>query len=476
MRKRLFLFASFVLLFSTSSLLAIPVGVFNFTDDIGRDAGKCTGYGFTQYVASNEYRITASGNDIWGKDDGCHFAYNQLSGDQRVTMSGEWIMAPDGWSKFGVMIRNGTPGNIASNAVFLSSVTRRNYDRAAFQTRRAVGNDATNITEAFVNPTKKLGLQRVTLSNGDKVVEGLADWGSGWESYGYEVNPSLDDLALFGVVVTAHKGGTNNGLAQAKVTDVEFTENPDVVGDWYIPASAKMDECPLGGDFSGFLVRAIKAGAGTDLKGDRYADCYPKMDELLDTGEIAGVPGVVDFAALRLETLVNLCDGGEGGNFKSGDGYPDHSFPSIDPNPVRIFPQDTSYGDVDPPGGDDQFATEALGCIYLTEGWHTLGGRADDGLQVRVGGVVLGQTSSWNNAQNWDFYISAEGLYELQARAYEDGGGADMEVYEILADGTRILLNDRSVDGASHVYVPEPATIALLGFGGLAMVRIRKKR
>jgi hypothetical protein len=58
---------------------------------------------------------------------------------------------------------------------------------------------------------------------------------------------------------------------------------------------------------------------------------------------------------------------------------------------------------------------------------------------------------------------------------YEQGGGSDLELYEVFSDGTRILLNDLN-GGGSAVYVPEPATIALLGFGGLAMLRVRRKR
>ena len=134
-----------VVLFFSASAFATPIGVFDFADDVGRDAGKCIGYGITQYIAADEYRITASGADIWGKDDGFHYAYKQMTGNVKVTMSGEWIQAPDGWSKYGLMIRNGTPGNVASNAVFYNVITNRAKDLVQLQGRTAVGNNAGNI-------------------------------------------------------------------------------------------------------------------------------------------------------------------------------------------------------------------------------------------------------------------------------------------------------------------------------------------
>jgi hypothetical protein len=172
----------------------------------------------------------------------------------------------------------------------------------------------------------------------------------------------------------------------------------------------------------------------------------------------------------RVEQFVNLHDSGGRANFAN-----DQSFPGIDG-----FEQPTS----DPagtglfePDDDDNFATEVLACIYLKAGLHIIGANSDDGTIIEIGGVQIGATETWkgNSDRDFLFIAPAEGFYSFRARSMEGGGGASLELSEVLANGTRVLLGDVA-NGASAVYVPEPATIALLGFGGLAMLRVRRKR
>ncbi len=60
-------------------------------------------------------------------------------------------------------------------------------------------------------------------------------------------------------------------------------------------------------------------------------------------------------------------------------------------------------------------------------------------------------------------------------------GGGSLELQEVVADLTspnglrRILLGD-TARGGSEVRIPEPATVALLGLGGLSLLGIRRKR
>lgn len=474
MCKRLLIVAT--VMFMTAPAFA-AVGVFDFSEDIGNPGGT----GGTRYVATDEYLILAGGGDIWGNADQFHYAYNEVSGNIRMELAPAWdIGGVNDWAKIEVMFReNTTPGS-----VHYSTATRRGDGDAAHDPYNSVVDDYAGMQwrpaadggsagyDWWGRVPQKIAAQRV-VSNGYQLVQALGDFGSGWENIHTELVPGLADDLLLGAAVTSHD---NWWLVQARVGEVAYTENPDVI--------APMAGAPLAeacGDTPGFLVSVAKLPSpwnfyddGVAENGDARADKYNQAEYLVKNGTLDGfvdgtgyeVTGGVDAieAATRYRELVNLSDWGGVREFTAPD-HPDFCFPGVD-----------DWTDpADDPDDDNWFGVVVEACVELTEGVHIFGGAFDDGVLIRVGGTEIGRTYDWNETSFWVFQVPETGIYSLEAVGYEEVGGAFLELYEYLPDGTRVLMGDVA-NGASPVYVPEPATIALLGFGGLSMLRLRRKR
>jgi len=188
------------------------------------------------------------------------------------------------------------------------------------------------------------------------------------------------------------------------------------------------------------------------------------MDEALDTGMVAGIPVIEE--GTRVDPVVNLYDSGGRGNF-SGGGM-EFSYPGIDT--YTVDPTEPADGD-----DDENTATEIIACIHLSAGYHIIGINSDDGGILKIGGVEVGRAPEWKGTSDVDilFQVGAEGWYPLNVRHVEGGGGSSIELSYILQTGERILLGDPR--GPEVRTIPEPATMLLLGLGGL-LLGIRRKR
>jgi len=215
-----------------------------------------------------------------------------------------------------------------------------------------------------------------------------------------------------------------------------------------IPAGANLGAATS--DVPGFEIYTVKAQ--TEINN------FAEMNEILDTGLMEGLPPVEGSEEARIDEFVNLRDTGNGA---FGE---DKSFPGIDA--LEVPANDPADGD-----DDEDFATEVVGCIQLTAGVHTIGANSDDGTIVWVGGVEIGRSEELKGASNRDFTFEVveDGFYTIKAHHFERGGGASLELHEILADGTRLLLND-TANGGSAVFAPAPVTgvpelVAAFAFG-----------
>jgi hypothetical protein len=317
-------------------------------------------------------------------------------------------------------------------------------DFAAVQGRASTGGGSSAWGQEWTSGAQALGIQRVTVE-GLTVIEGLADFGNGWESRAIMLllDGSLQGEILAGVAVTSHD---NSYMVQARASNVLYEENPSLVGEISlptVPASADLGVCPS--DVPGFSIRAL-----APLVSDGWGK--DGMNELLDTGTYMGLPAQPGSEVTRIDEFVNLYDTGGRGSFNEGNGYPDMTFPGIDPDESPA---------ADPAAGDDDnnFAAEMLGYIQLTAGIHVLAASHDDDVFINIGGVEVVSREGWDGGNITvfsPFVVEADGCYDLQVRYREGTGGGYLELHEVLLDsGTHVLLNDVA-NGGPAVFAPAP--------------------
>jgi hypothetical protein len=426
-----------------SSWEAHPVGVFENNKDIGRP----THVGSTVYegyvwkedsILTEQYLISGGGADIWDSSDQFQFAYKTLSGDVRLSASFEWVARENTWSKYGVMIR----ASDAPDSVHYFTCSRKDEDIACAQGRAITGAGSWNVQVDRPTGAEKpyrLAIQRVTV-RGLPWVQSMVDWGlgAGWEVINTALDFHLPDMVLVGVALTSHD---DNYLCQARAYHVNYELNPSMIGAFEFPVVPGEAAMPTStSSLPGFKIHSLKP-----LVTDGWG--YDAMNAILDTGIWMGLPAQPGSEGNRISEFVNLRDTGNGA-FSAANGYPDETYPGIDPYACPA---------ADPAGGDDDnnHATEITACIQLTAGLHIIGVNSDDGTIIEIGGVEVGRTREWKSASNVDFVyeVAADGYYDLRVRHMEGGGGSSIELHEILMDGTRILLNNVA-QGGSPVFAP----------------------
>jgi hypothetical protein len=106
----------------------------------------------------------------------------------------------------------------------------------------------------------------------------------------------------------------------------------------------------------------------------------------------------------------------------------------------------------------DNFAAEFVTYLQLSPGYYKFGVNSDDGFQLKTGlpvrdpfeSMVLGAFDGARGASDslFSFTVEKAGMYPVRLVWFENGGGANVEFFSIGADGTRVLINDRTVDTA----------------------------
>ena len=458
----------------STQLHAAP-GIFDGSLDLGRP-GEDPKVPGSATESGGVYRVAGGGSDWWDGGEYGHFVYETVSGPFRI--EADISVVDDGtmdwWAKMGVAIRNDIAngaGNEKEVNYFtaISGTGRDAPNHAAYFQYR---NDASQnmVSREYkwwkeITPgnsvtvkAQKVALQRFTFA-GKNFVESYADFGEGggWTKVGATAAQNLNENVYVGLAVTSH----NNDVTEAAdFSNVTFGAPTLRIGS--VPAGTRLTADLGAMSDPGLKVRTIR-----DARTAHDGWGYGQMNELLDTGAIAGTAG--DNQAVRIDPVVNLYDSDGTGAFNNDNGKPDRTFPGVDA--LGTNPANPADGD-----NDDNFATEVTGFIALTAGEHVIGVNSDDGAILKIGGVEVGRTGEWKGTSNEDllFTVAETGVYTFEVRAIEGGGGASLEIHDF--DGaSRTLLGEGSII-VGQTIVPEPATVALLLSGSAIALGLRRRR
>lgn len=107
-------------------------------------------------------------------------------------------------------------------------------------------------------------------------------------------------------------------------------------------------------------------------------------------------------------------------------------------------------------GLDDGIDAEVICFVEFPAGTITMGVNSDDGFRTQAGYIgvpadapILGQFDGGRGAADtlFTFVVAEAGVYPLRTIWQEGGGGANIEIFSVKADGTKVLLNDTANGG-----------------------------
>jgi hypothetical protein len=177
------------------------------------------------------------------------------------------------------------------------------------------------------------------------------------------------------------------------------------------------------------------------------------------------IPGTANKYALESEYLNHDQAGLSQGMFRDDAALPERQAPE------KLIPGFDGISITDP----NNIACEALFFVEFTSnGLKTFGVNSDDGFAVWAGrnpldryqldGKLLGQFDGGRGTAGdpqslFNFLIREPGIYPMRFIWFEGGGGANFEVYQRLADGRVVLLNDTAREASVvKTYAKGPMT------------------
>lgn len=191
---------------------ALPVSVRN------KDIGNTGGYVGTTCYDMGTYKIDASGSDIWGKKDGFHFVYKELSGNGEIIARVDDIGMNSSWDIAGVMMRE----NLAVNSKnVLMGVSAQGH--AFFQRRKLTGGYTALLPAGNGRQPKWVKIIRFrNFFAGFK-----SNNGSNWSLTGLFYIP-MSSKIFVGIATSTHVAGTPNSyeVSNFSVNGVSYKKAP----------------------------------------------------------------------------------------------------------------------------------------------------------------------------------------------------------------------------------------------------------
>lgn len=161
------------------------------------------------------FTIKAAGADTWGTADAFGYASTTLTGNGQITARVASVQNLDGWTKAGVMLRNGlAPG--AAHAFMIQTPTTTKG--TAFQRRLTANGTTTHAAGPAVAPPYWVRLVR----NGNTFTASVSSNGTTWTGAGSDTIAMATTVNI-GLAVTSHVAGT---LATATFDNVSVTTSP----------------------------------------------------------------------------------------------------------------------------------------------------------------------------------------------------------------------------------------------------------
>jgi glucose/arabinose dehydrogenase/regulation of enolase protein 1 (concanavalin A-like superfamily) len=146
------------------------------------------------------YTVRGAGADIWGTADGFRFVYRPITANATITARVVSIENKNGWSKAGIMIRNGLTAG-AQNVMMLVSPTDGNGYR--WQVRSTAASTTTSTRGGA--GTRPVWLRIVR--NGNTLTGSYSANGTTWTQLGTKTI-SMSSPVQVGLAVTSHVSGT----------------------------------------------------------------------------------------------------------------------------------------------------------------------------------------------------------------------------------------------------------------------------